>query len=79
MLMTLAQTLLTRDLHCELKAHLRRPTLLPTQGLGEPLLGGEFSGFLILPTLHWTADAIPSVSLLFHLDPSILQGPARNG
>ena len=44
--MTLAQTLLTRDLHCELKAHLRRPTLLPTQGLGEPLLGGEFSGFL---------------------------------
>ena len=79
MLMTLAQTLLTRDLHCELKAHLRRPTLLPTQGLGEPLLGGEFSSFLILPILHWTADAIPSVSLLFYLDPSILQGPARNG
>ena len=79
MLMTPAQTLLTRDLHCELKAHLRRPTLLPAQGLGEPLLGGEFSGFLFLPTLHWTADANPSVSLLFHLHPSILQGSVRNG
>ncbi len=80
MLMTPAQTLLTRDLHCELKAHLRRPTLLPTQRLGEhPLLGPDFRFFLILPTFHWTADAIPSVSLLFHLDPSILQGSARNG
>ena len=46
MLMTPAQTLLTRDLHCELKAHLRRPTLLPTQGLREhPLFDANFRIF----------------------------------
>ena len=41
--MTPARTLLARGLQCELKAHLRQPTLLTTQGLGEhPLFGANF-------------------------------------